>query len=103
MTVTKDSFGVRTVTGMLEVPGTNGGTSRVDVNVQRAWILPLWTGQVSVRDAGAAVSVAAPVFGQVNADTAPNSAKGTLGWFQLGEFPNLIRPYSLSWSVTDAG
>jgi hypothetical protein len=103
MTVTNDSFGIRSVSGSMEIPGTDGGVARVDANIQRAWILPLWTGQITVRDAGADVSVAAPVFGQIAKGTTATSAKGTLGWFQLGQFPNLIRPYTLSWSVTDAG
>jgi hypothetical protein len=102
-TIARDTFGIRAVLGSLTIPGANGGSARVTVTAQRAWILPLWTGEVSTVDAGAAVALTAPIFGSVTNDTAPNSAKGTSNWFVLGNFPNLIRPYTISWSVIDAG
>jgi hypothetical protein len=103
LTVRRDVNGIVSVTGFLDVAGTQGGTSRVSVNIQRAWILPLWSGQVSVRDQGAGVNVAAPVFGQISRGDTLTSAQGTANWFLPGTFPNLFRPYSLSWSVIDAG
>ena len=56
-----------------------------------------------VRDQGAGVSVSAPVFGQIARGTTLTSATGTSNWFIPGTFPNLFRPFSLNWSVTDAG
>lgn len=103
LVVRRDGNGITTVSGFLEVPGTSGGTARVAVNAQRAWILPLWTGQVSVRDAGAGVNVSAPIFGQIGSAGVPGSARGTSSWFIPGSFPNLLRPVTISWSVVDAG
>ena len=103
VTVRRDANGIASVTGFLEVAGTQGGTARVTTNIQRAWILPLWIGQVSVRDQGAGVNISAPVFGQISRGDTLTSARGTSNWFLPGTFPNLFRPYSLSWSVTDAG
>ncbi len=102
LTVRRDANGIVAVTGSLEIAGTQGGTATVTTNVRRAWILPLWTGQISVRDQGAGVNVTTPVFGQVGRDVAASSARGTANWFTVGTFPNLFRPYSLTWSVTDA-
>jgi hypothetical protein len=101
--VRRDAAGIVSATGSLGIPGTSGGTSTVTVGIQRAWILPLWTGQISVRDQGAGVNVAAPVFGQIARGDTLTSARGTANWFVIGQFPNLIRPFSLSWSVTDGG
>lgn len=103
ITVSRDILGINAVNGQLQIPGTSGGNATASISVQRAWILPIWTGEVRVADPSAGVSVAAPVFGSISADSTPNSAKGTSNWFLLGSFPNLIRPFSLSWSVTDAG
>jgi hypothetical protein len=102
-TVTKDAFGVRSVSGSLDIPGAAGGTAKVGVTATRAWILPLWTGKVTVNDPASNVSISPPLFGAVTSDTAPNSAKGTINWFVTGTFPQLIRTYTLNWSVTDAG
>jgi hypothetical protein len=103
LVVRRDSFGISSVSGFLDVPGANGGTARVSVSATRAWILPLWTGQVTVRDQGAGVNVTTPIFGSISRAGTPTSAQGTSSWFTLGAFPNLLRPYSVSWSVTDAG
>jgi hypothetical protein len=103
ITVRRDATGIASVTGFLDVAGAQGGTARVTTNIQRAWILPLWTGQVSVRDQGAGVNISAPVFGQISRGDTLTSARSTSNWFIPGTFPNLFRPYSLSWSVTDAG
>ena len=103
VTVNRDAFGISSVSGTLDIPGANGGTAKVRVSVQRAWILPLWTGQVSVVDSGAGVSVSAPVFGSVTSGGVNGQAKGSTSWFLPGTFPNLIRPFTLNWTVKDAG
>ena len=100
--VRRDANGIVSVQGSLDIAGTAGGTATVTANVQRAWILPLWVGQVSVRDQGATVNVTAPVFGRISRGAAATTAEGTANWFVLGTFPNLFRPYTLNWSVTDA-
>jgi hypothetical protein len=102
LVVRRDSFGISSVSGFLDVPGANGGTARATVSITRAWILPIWTGSVTVRDQGAGVNVTTPVFGSIARATTPTSARGTASWFALGAFPNLLRPYTLTWSVTDA-
>ena len=101
--VTRDGLGITRVKGSLNVPGTTGGTAKVTVDVQRAWILPFWTGSVAVSDPGAGVKVTTPVIGGLSAGTTADSATTTSSWFVLGNFPNLIRPYTLTWSVIDAG
>jgi PKD repeat protein len=103
VTVDRDGFGIRRVQAIMDLTGKNGGTARFAVSAQRAWILPLWTGQVSLRDPGAGVDVAAPIFGQVSPGAAPGSAQGTATWFKLGQFPNLLRPFTVNWSVAEAG
>ena len=102
VTVRRDANGIVSVRGSLDIAGTAGGTATVTANVQRAWILPLWIGQVSVRDQGASVNVTAPVFGRIARGDTATTAEGTANWFVLGTFPNLFRPYTLNWSVTDA-
>ena len=103
LVVSRDVAGIKSVTGFLDVPGASGGTARVSVDVQRAWILPLWIGQVAVRDAGAGVSATTPVIGGLTRSTIDTSATTTSNWFVFGSFPNLLRPYSLKWTVVDAG
>jgi len=103
LVVSRDLSGIRSITGFLDVPGASGGTARVSVNVQRAWILPFWTGQVVVRDAGAGLSATTPVIGGLTRSTIDTSATTTSSWFVSGAFPNLLRPYSLKWTVVDAG
>ncbi len=99
--VRSDMFGVSRVVGELQVAGRDGGTATVATDVRRVWILPLWTGQVRVSDPDAGVRLTAPVFGRLSSDGA--TVTGTTNWFLTGSFPNLIRPYTLTWSVTDAG
>jgi hypothetical protein len=103
VTVTRDAFGIRQVQALMDLAGQNGGTARLTVNAQRAWILPLWTGQVSLRDQGAGMDVSAPIFGQISPGAAPSSAQGSATWFKLGQFPNLLRPFTVNWSVAEAG
>ncbi|CAB4545161.1 unannotated protein [freshwater metagenome] len=101
--VVRNSSGIKSVNGLLDLPGTSGGTARVAVAINRAWILPLWFGQISVTDAGAGVATSTPVFGPIYLSSTATSATTTSNWFKLGAFPNLLRPYSLTWTVTDAG
>ena len=100
--VVRDSSGIKSVTGLLDIPGTAGGTARVAVSINRAWILPLWFGQISVIDAGAGVAQTTPVFGTISRGATATSATATANWFKLGAFPNLLRPYSLTWTIIDA-
>ena len=100
--VVRDASGIKSVTGLLDIPGTAGGTARVAVSINRAWILPLWFGQISVTDPGAGVAQTTPVFGVISRGSTATSATATANWFKLGTFPNLIRPYSLTWTITDA-
>jgi len=99
--VRRDTFGISSVRGTIELPGADGGTATVTVNATRVWILPIWSGQTTVSDPGAGVSVSTPVIGPVGAAGQPGSARGTSQWFVPGSFPNLIRPYTLSWTVVD--
>jgi PKD repeat protein len=102
LAVDRDNFGLTGVKGSLNVPGTTGGTAKVTVDVNRAWILPFWAGTVTVSDPGAGVSVTTPVLGSLSRGATVDSATTTSSWFVLGTFPNLIKPYTLKWSVDDA-
>jgi hypothetical protein len=102
VSVVRDTIGLVSAKGILDLPGTNGGTAKLNVGVQRFWVFQLWTGQVSVFDPGASVSVSAPVFGNVPTAPGVNAVGGTSSWFYFGQFPNLIRPFTLRWGVDDA-
>jgi hypothetical protein len=101
LAVVTDALGVRSVRGLLEIPGASGGTATVTVRVDRSWVLPIWSGEIRVVDAGAGVSTRTPVGGEVLLSRRTVTARGYSQWFQVGSFPNLIRPYALYWSVTD--
>jgi PKD repeat protein len=98
--IVRDANGIVSTRGTLDYAGASGGTAKLTVNVQRFWIFPLWVGDVRVWDAPAGVSVQAPVFGSVQAPAA-NAAQGQTSWFTVGTFPNLIRPFNLTWRVDD--
>ena len=101
MQVLRDTVGVVSANGTLDLPGKNGGTAKLTVGVQRFWIFQLWTGQVSIFDPGASVSLAAPVFGNLSSPPGVNTAGSTSSWFTFGPFPNLIQPFTLQWGVDD--
>ncbi|MFZ4518707.1 MAG: hypothetical protein ACOYOP_09980 [Microthrixaceae bacterium] len=101
VTVGRDTIGVTSVNGSLELLGKQGGTATFGVSAQRFWIFQLWVGQVSAFDPNAGLSVSAPVFGQLQQPAGAASAGGTSNWFSFGTFPNLIRPFTLTWSVED--
>ncbi len=100
--IERDSFGVSSVSGRLEIAGTKGGTATINVSIQRFWIFQLWIGEIQVTDSGANVNVATPILGGIGGTSTPSSAGSTMSWFKLGDFPDLIQPYSLNWSVVDA-
>jgi len=99
--VVRDQIGLVSAAGTVNLPGTSGGTSRFTVGVQRFWVFQLWTGQVSVYDPNASVSLSAPVFGTVSPTAGTNAVGGTSSWFYFGQFPNLVKPFTLRWSVDD--
>ena len=103
LTVRRDAFGIVGVSGTLAIPGASGGTASVSVNAQRAWILPLWSGQIVISDPTAGFNVTTPIFGSITGAGSATSVGGTASWFRVGAFPNLIRPYSVAWTVNDAG
>ena len=103
LTVRRDAFGIASVSGFLDIPGTSGGTARVSVNAQRAWILPLWSGQITIVDQSAGLNLTTPIFGSINRAGSDAAVSSTASWFRVGAFPNLIRPYTVNWTVTDAG
>ena len=47
------------------------------------------------------LSVSTPILGSIGGAGQPGSARGTSQWFVPGNFPNLIRPYTLTWTVVD--
>jgi len=99
--VSRDAFGLRYAGGRLQIPGANGGNADVIVSIERVWILPLWSGQVRVVDEPAGVVRSFPMLGQVSGSG--QTVSGAMDWFLPGQFPNLFRPYTMRWSVTDAG
>ena len=101
VTVVRDEFGIVSARGRITLPSTGTGSATVAVDAQRLWILPLWTGQVSVSDPGASVSVTAPIFGQIHPSAGVKAAQGSSSWFTLGQFPDLFQPFAITWSVDD--
>ena len=101
VTVVRDEFGIVSARGRITLPSTGSGSATVAVDAQRVWILPLWTGQVSVSDPGASVSVTAPIFGQVHPSAGVKAAQGSSSWVTLGQFPDLFQPFAITWSVDD--
>jgi len=111
--IQRDQLGILNVGGSVEYPGASGGTGRFTVSAQRFWIFQFWTGEVRVFDPGSGVSLQAPVFGSLSAPAstpelggcAPGigsaCVRGTSDWFTPGSFPNLLRPFSLTWAVAD--
>jgi PKD repeat protein len=99
--VVRDGFGIVSVGGSLTQTGANGGWATLTVTAQRFWILPLWTGEVSLFDPNAGISLRAPITGSVLPAAGTNAASGQSSWFTFGDFPNLIRPFNLRWTVDD--
>ncbi len=98
--VVRDAIGIVSAKGSLDYPGANGGTAKLTVNVQRFWVFQLWTGDVRAVDPSAGLSVLSPVVGQVTSP-ATGAAQGRSNWFTVGNFPNLIRPFDITWRVDD--
>jgi hypothetical protein len=99
--VVRDQYGVVSVNGTLSYPGANGGTGQLTVASKRFWVFPLWSGQVQASDPGAGVSVTAPIFGQLSPTAGTNAIRSQSSWFSLGSFPNLVRPFTINWSIDD--
>ena len=99
--VNSDDRGIVAIGGAVDVPGSNGGSANVAVSAKRVWILPVWTGRVSVSDPGAGVSVSAPIFGALTRNG--STVSGLSSWFRMSSSPTRIQPFNLSWSVTDHG
>gem|GEM_PF-3771882 len=110
--IQRDQLGILSVGGSVEYPGASGGTGRFTVSAQRFWIFQFWTGEVRLFDPGSGVSLQAPVFGSLSAPASspelgqcapggPSCVRGTSDWFTPGSFPNLLRPFSLTWTVAD--
>lgn len=104
MKVKHDSNGLVSVKGSVDIPSTagDGSTAKVTVKIERVWILPLWIGEVKVADQAAKTNVKTPIIGQVSSSAAAGTAGSTMSWFKIGSFPDLFRPYTLTWSVTDS-
>ena len=101
ISVASNANGLQSVAGQLDLPGTKGGTAKVTISAQRFWLFQFWTGTVTISDPTAGVSVSAPIFGGLNRGASAHSAAGVTSWFRFGQFPNVIQPYNLSWSVDD--
>lgn len=99
--VTRDSFGVRSVTG----GGTflSGGTNtNVQFSIHRVWNLPFWSGTVRVRNNAFALDVTTPILGSL-AVAPDGTVSGRSSWFRFTPFPFSITPYTLAFSVRDGG
>ncbi|MEZ5310389.1 MAG: PKD domain-containing protein [Microthrixaceae bacterium] len=73
--VAHDAFGLVSVSGYLDVPSKVSGTARVTVNVNRLWILPIWTGTITVNDQAAGINQATPMLSGVNTSVTPRTAR----------------------------
>jgi hypothetical protein len=98
------SFGqVAGVSGRGTVATTPGGPlATVTFDVRRVLLFDLWFGSVTVTNPSTGLSVTTPI--NSNPTVAPDgTVSGRNDWFVFGAFPNLLRPYTLNWSVQDLG
>jgi hypothetical protein len=87
---------VSSVTASGTVPGAAGGTATIRVTAQRLWILPFFTGTITVVDPSIRLSQTTPILGNLTASG--STVSGTSSWFT-----SRFAPYNVTWSVTDAG
>jgi hypothetical protein len=94
ITVARDRQGsVTSVTGHATVPD-GASTARVSMNVRRVWILPVYSGTITVREDGAKFSTTSLMLFsplRTNGARVSGSAVG---------FSPTLRSYRLDWSVT---
>lgn len=96
------AFGqVTGVSGFGTVAATPGGPlATVAFDVRRFLLFDIWFGSVTVTNPSTGLSVSTPVASPPN--VAPDgTVSGATDWFVWGAFPNLVRPYRLTWSVQD--
>jgi hypothetical protein len=78
------------------VPGAAGGDATVRISVRRLWGTSIFTGSVTVRDPSTRLHQRTPVLGPVSVDG--STVSGRSSWFT-----SRLAPYSVRWSMTDAG
>ena len=99
--IAKDQYGIVSVGGQLVLPGKNSGDAKVTVNASRFFIFAFYFGDISVVDQSAGVAVQAPIFGSVAQTGGVNAVTSTNSWFSFGTFPDLIKPFTVRWTVDD--
>jgi hypothetical protein len=78
------------------VPGGSGGDATVRISVRRLWGTSIFTGSATVRDPSTRLYQSTPVVGPVS--VSGSTVSGRSSWFT-----SRLAPYSLRWSMTDAG
>jgi len=100
VTVSKSRTGtIAAVAGVATIPGTNGGTATAGFNLRGFFGMPIFTGSVSVVDAGAGLAVNTPSFFTGATPVGTTGATGTLKWMKTSSFP--WQGYTLTWKVED--
>jgi hypothetical protein len=66
------------------------------LRVKRLWTTSLFLGSATVADPSAKLSQSTPIVGSVGIDG--STVSGTSQWFS-----KKLAPYTLQWSMTDAG
>jgi hypothetical protein len=86
------------VTGRVEVPGRDGGTATVRVDLRRIALFGTYLGSIRVVDRTAGVVQETPVILVRLSEAADGTLSGQTSWWG----PQL-RPYRLAWTFGDAG
>ncbi len=94
--VTSDQFGISSVTGSGTLPGKNGGTASVSIDVNR---FLFWTfGSVTVNDPGAGINLGAPLIFAPAPAGSKAAASVSAGWFT---FADGFKTYTIDLTVGD--
>ena len=96
--VTHNAFGqVDAVRGRVEVPGRDGGTAAVRIDVQRLLFFNAFVGEIRLIDRTARVDQRTPIlFGGVS-ESRDGTVSGSANWVSSS-----FAPYRLRWSARDA-
>jgi hypothetical protein len=96
ITIRRTRGQVTSATASGTLPGAAGGTATIRLEVHRLWITPLFIGVLRITDPSTHLSQTTLIFGNVTASG--SQLTGTNRWFTAKH-----APYTLKWTITDAG
>ncbi len=89
---------IRRITGTVEMPGRDGGTATVKVDLSRLALFGSYVGSIRVSDRTAGIAQETPVVFVRMAEAADGTVSGRTSWYG-----SRMRPYRLAWTLGDAG